>query len=130
MIYQINACINFHNFVYKICGFQVFHFRDVILYEILLKIRSNHKLTTRGLKSRPMTLAEKHQLRRLIEKLPPKNLDRVVEIIQRGKPPEKRSSHDIDVELQHEVIQHVFCLVEHQIFILYYDLTRILCLLP
>ncbi|KVI02501.1 hypothetical protein Ccrd_019259 [Cynara cardunculus var. scolymus] len=34
---------------------------------------------------RPMTLAEKLQLRRLIENLPTKNLDRVVEIIQLGK---------------------------------------------
>ncbi|KAI3503505.1 hypothetical protein L1887_31948 [Cichorium endivia] len=51
---------------------------------------------------RPMTLVEKHKLCRLIEKLPPKNLDRVAEIIQRGKPSETRSSHEITVELQNE----------------------------
>ncbi|GKB99017.1 GATA transcription factor 7 [Tanacetum coccineum] len=51
---------------------------------------------------RPMTLAEKHQLRRLIEKLPSQNLDRVVEIMQRGKPPERQASHDITVNLLHE----------------------------
>lgn len=53
-----------------------------------------------------MTLAEKHHLRRLIEKLPSQNLDRVVNIIQRGKPPEKQSNHnDITVNLQQEVTQ-------------------------
>lgn len=51
---------------------------------------------------RPMTLAEKLQLRRLVENLPPKNLDRVVEIIQRGKRLENRSSHHMTIDLQHE----------------------------
>ncbi|KAI3665996.1 hypothetical protein L6452_44634 [Arctium lappa] len=51
---------------------------------------------------RPMTLAEKLQLRRLIENLPPKNLDRVVEIIQRGKCSNNGSSHHMTVDLQHE----------------------------
>lgn len=51
---------------------------------------------------RQMTLAEKHHLRRLIEKLPSQNLDRVVEIMQRGKPPEKQSCHDITVNLEQE----------------------------
>lgn len=51
---------------------------------------------------RHMTLLEKHKLRKLIEKLPPKNLDRVAEIIQRGKPSEKRSCDNIDVDLQQE----------------------------
>ncbi|XP_023756239.1 uncharacterized protein LOC111904744 isoform X1 [Lactuca sativa] len=52
---------------------------------------------------RHMTLLEKHKLRKLIEKLPPKNLDRVAEIIQRGKPSEKRSCDNIDVDLQQEM---------------------------
>lgn len=51
---------------------------------------------------RPMTLPEKLQLRRLIENLPPKNLDRVVEIIQRGKRSENQSSYRMTVDLQHE----------------------------
>ncbi|GER29524.1 transcription factor GTE6 [Striga asiatica] len=36
---------------------------------------------------RPMTLAEKQQLRRSIQNLPPRNLDRVVEIINQNKLP-------------------------------------------
>lgn len=52
---------------------------------------------------RPMTLAEKQELRRLIQNLPPQNLDRVVEIIQRGKPPEKQSrDDDVTVDLLNE----------------------------
>ncbi|KAI3713253.1 hypothetical protein L1987_71827 [Smallanthus sonchifolius] len=49
---------------------------------------------------REMTLAEKHQLRRLIQNLQPQQLDRIAEIIQRGKPPEKQSRDDITVNLQ------------------------------
>ncbi|KAI3813118.1 hypothetical protein L1987_17834 [Smallanthus sonchifolius] len=49
---------------------------------------------------REMTLAEKHQLRRLIQNLQPQKLDRIAEIIQRGKPPEKQSGDDITVNLQ------------------------------
>ncbi|XP_024975871.1 uncharacterized protein LOC112513749 isoform X2 [Cynara cardunculus var. scolymus] len=51
---------------------------------------------------RPMTLAEKLQLRRLIENLPTKNLDRVVEIIQLGKRSGSQSSDHMTVDLQHE----------------------------
>ncbi|KAI7734780.1 hypothetical protein M8C21_007086 [Ambrosia artemisiifolia] len=51
---------------------------------------------------RAMSLEEKHQLRRLVENLDPENLDRVVQIIQRGKPPEKQARDDITVDLQNE----------------------------
>ncbi|KAK9052376.1 hypothetical protein SSX86_029005 [Deinandra increscens subsp. villosa] len=51
---------------------------------------------------RAMTQAEKHELRRLIQNLHPQNMDRIVKILQRGKPPEKHSGDDITVELQNE----------------------------
>jgi len=51
---------------------------------------------------RPMTLTEKQQLRKLVQKLPPKNLDRIVEIIQHGKPTEAQSSDEILVDLEKE----------------------------
>ncbi|KAL6551448.1 hypothetical protein OROGR_007602 [Orobanche gracilis] len=44
--------------------------------------------------NRPMTLAEKQQLRRSIQNLPPRNLDRVVEIIGSSKPPSDKYSRD------------------------------------
>lgn len=65
---------------------------------------------------RPMTLVEKQQLRKLIQALPPKNLDRVVEIIQRSKPAEKESCDEIHVDLEKEVenLRHLclFCSYE------------------
>lgn len=51
---------------------------------------------------RLMTLSEKQQLQKLIQKLPPRNLDRVVEIIQRNKPSGKYSSGMIHVDLEKE----------------------------
>lgn len=51
---------------------------------------------------RLMTLSEKQQLQKLIQKLPPRNLDRVVEIIQRNKPSGKYSSGTIHVDLEKE----------------------------
>lgn len=51
---------------------------------------------------RSMTLTEKQQLRKLIQKLPPKNLDRVVEIIQHGKRAEPQSCEEIFVDLEKE----------------------------
>lgn len=63
-----------------------------------------------------MTLVEKQQLRKLIQALPPKNLDRVVEIIQRSKPAEKESCDEIHVDLEKEVenLRHLclFCSYE------------------
>ncbi|XP_071703254.1 uncharacterized protein [Rutidosis leptorrhynchoides] len=51
---------------------------------------------------RPMTITEMHKLRSLVGKLPPKNLDRVVEIVKQGKPPEYYSTNEIVTELQNE----------------------------
>ncbi|KAI3474943.1 hypothetical protein Pfo_030254 [Paulownia fortunei] len=48
---------------------------------------------------RPMTLSEKQQLRKLIQKLPPRNLDRVMEIIGHTKPSEKYSCDEVHVDL-------------------------------
>lgn len=49
---------------------------------------------------RPMTLVEKQQLRKLIWKLPPKNLNRVVELIQRSHPLTNSSSDEIFVDIE------------------------------
>lgn len=49
---------------------------------------------------RPMTLLEKQQLRKLIWKLPPKNLNRVVELIQRSHPSTNSSSDEIFVDIE------------------------------
>lgn len=49
-----------------------------------------------------MTLSEKQQLQKLIQKLPPRNLDRVVEIIERNKPSGKYSSGKIHIDLEKE----------------------------
>lgn len=49
-----------------------------------------------------MTLTEKQQLQKLIQKLPPRNLDRVVEIIERNKPFRKQKSDAILVDLEEE----------------------------
>ncbi|THG23381.1 hypothetical protein TEA_006473 [Camellia sinensis var. sinensis] len=56
------------------------------LEELLDTVLSNCRL---------MTLSEKQQLRKLIQKLPPRNLDRVVEIIQCNKPFGKYSADEI-----------------------------------
>ncbi|KAK6159214.1 hypothetical protein DH2020_006528 [Rehmannia glutinosa] len=55
---------------------------------------------------RPMTLAEKQQLRKYIQKLPPRNLDRVVEIIERSKRSEKDSCDEMRVDLDEMVGTH------------------------
>ncbi|KAM7509205.1 hypothetical protein LguiA_019658 [Lonicera macranthoides] len=52
---------------------------------------------------RSMTLAEKHQLQRMIQNLPPRNLDQVVEIIRCSRKPSKKNSCDeIHVDLEDE----------------------------
>ncbi|KAB5564293.1 hypothetical protein DKX38_004347 [Salix brachista] len=51
-------------------------------------------------KCRPMTHTEKQQLQKLIKKLPPKKLDRVVEIVQRSKPIESQDHDEIFVNLE------------------------------
>ncbi|KAK7287304.1 hypothetical protein RIF29_00534 [Crotalaria pallida] len=54
------------------------------------------------LKCRPMTLGEKQKLQRLIQKLPSRNLDRVVEILCRSRPEEEQSCDKIFVDLEKE----------------------------
>ncbi|KAL8110085.1 uncharacterized protein LOC141674492 isoform X3 [Apium graveolens] len=49
---------------------------------------------------RPMTLVEKQQLRKLIWKLPPKNLNRVVELIQHSQPSTNSSPDEIFVDIE------------------------------
>ncbi|XP_028778557.1 uncharacterized protein LOC114735070 [Neltuma alba] len=51
---------------------------------------------------RPMTLDEKQQLQKLIQKLPPRNLDRVVEIISQSKPVEEQPCDELYVDLEKE----------------------------
>jgi len=51
-----------------------------------------------------MTLAEKQQLQNLIQKLPARNLDRVVELLRRNRPAEEQSCDEIFVDLQTEVV--------------------------
>ncbi|XP_031259914.1 uncharacterized protein LOC116123438 [Pistacia vera] len=53
-------------------------------------------------KCRPMTLSEKHELRKMIQKLPPNNLDRVVEIVRHNKSAEPQSSDEYFVDLEKE----------------------------
>lgn len=53
---------------------------------------------------RPMTHTEKQQLQKLIKKLPPKKLDRVVEIVQRSKPIESQDHDEIFVNLEEKVV--------------------------
>ncbi|KAJ0113607.1 hypothetical protein Patl1_02884 [Pistacia atlantica] len=53
-------------------------------------------------KCRPMTLFEKHELRKMIQKLPPNNLDRVVEIVRHNKSAEPQSSDEYFVDLEKE----------------------------
>ena len=61
---------------------------------------------------RLMTLPEKQQLQRLSQKLPPRNLDRVVEIIRRDTPFGRYSSDEIYVDLEKEARRkHNICIV-------------------
>lgn len=53
-------------------------------------------------KCRSMTLVEKQELQRLIQKLPAGNLDRVVEIICRSRPIEEQNCDKIFVDLEKE----------------------------
>ncbi|XP_058102042.1 uncharacterized protein LOC131246153 isoform X2 [Magnolia sinica] len=53
-------------------------------------------------KCRQMTQAEKQQLRKRIQKLPAKALDRIVEIIQHRKPSSGLSCDEIHVDLENE----------------------------
>lgn len=51
-----------------------------------------------------MTLAEKQKLQNLIQKLPARNLDRVVELICRNRPIEEQNCDKVFVDLEKEVI--------------------------
>ncbi|KAK9119906.1 hypothetical protein Scep_017999 [Stephania cephalantha] len=51
---------------------------------------------------RQMTLQEKQDLRKRVQNLPPKNLDRVVEIIQRKKLPKLQSCDEMHIDLEEE----------------------------
>ncbi|RDX80028.1 Transcription factor GTE5, chloroplastic, partial [Mucuna pruriens] len=51
---------------------------------------------------RSMTLPEKQQLQSLIQKLPARNLDRVVKLICRNRPVEEQSCDEIFVDLEKE----------------------------
>lgn len=51
-----------------------------------------------------MTHDEIRQLQKQIQKLPPRNLDRVVEIISQGKPVEEKPSDEFQVDLEKEVV--------------------------
>lgn len=51
-------------------------------------------------KCRSMTLGEKQQLQKFIQKLPARNLDRVVEIICRSRPVEEQNCNQIFVDLE------------------------------
>ncbi|KAK6928424.1 NET domain [Dillenia turbinata] len=82
---------------------------SVFLSVVILPIASGHmehqldKLIKIVLsKCRPMTPTEKQQLRFLIQKLPPRNLDRVVEIIQHSNPPETDCCDEIHVDLENQ----------------------------
>ncbi|XP_047150906.1 uncharacterized protein LOC124822872 isoform X2 [Vigna umbellata] len=59
-------------------------------------------LDTIMLKCRSMTLAEKQQLQCLIQKLPARNLVRVVELLRRNTPAEKQSCDEVIVDLETE----------------------------
>ncbi|KAG5099180.1 hypothetical protein AAZX31_16G063300 [Glycine max] len=59
-------------------------------------------LDTIMFKCRSMTLAEKQRLQSLIQKLPARNLDRVVELIWRNRPIEEQNCDKIFVDLEKE----------------------------
>lgn len=76
------------------------------LEELLDTVMSNYRL---------MTLAEKQQLQILIQKLPPRNLDRVVEIIQHGNPTAKYSLDNVFVDLErvdNTTLWRLYCCVQ------------------
>ncbi|CAK7328180.1 unnamed protein product [Dovyalis caffra] len=64
---------------------------------------------------RPMKTIEKQELQELIKKLPPKNLNRVAEIVQRGKPLGMQSSDEVLVDLEQQdnvTLQRLYYYVE------------------
>lgn len=70
-----------------------------------------------------MTLLEKQQLRKLIQKLPAKNLDRVVEIIELKNPSGNYSCEEMNIDLDGLVIQVqklIASLLEFESIIIYH----------
>lgn len=63
-----------------------------------------------------MTVVEKQQLNKLIHNLPPRNLDRVAEIIQLNKPLGLNTSNKLCIDLDElvEITKHyyIFCLLK------------------
>ncbi|KAJ4959609.1 hypothetical protein NE237_019519 [Protea cynaroides] len=53
-------------------------------------------------KSRSMTITEKQELRKLIQELPPKNLDRIVEIVRQKRPPDCHPCNEVSIDLEEE----------------------------
>lgn len=51
-----------------------------------------------------MTIDEKQQLQKQIQMLPPRNFDRVVEIISQSKPVEEQPCDELHVDLEEEVM--------------------------
>ncbi|KAL0344061.1 UNVERIFIED_CONTAM: hypothetical protein Sangu_1293500 [Sesamum angustifolium] len=70
--------------------------------EILIRPMILLYLSNPNFSNRPMTTAEKQHLRRLIQNLPPRNLDCVVEIIGHNKLSEKSSCDEVHVDLDKE----------------------------
>lgn len=61
---------------------------------------------------RPMTHSEKQQLRKLIQSLPPGNLDRVAEIIRQHNPSKNTFSDEIRVDLDDEVDTRIWLFID------------------
>ncbi|KAJ4973668.1 hypothetical protein NE237_006842 [Protea cynaroides] len=53
-------------------------------------------------KSRSMTITEKQELRKLIQELPPKNLDRIVEIVLCKRPQDCHPCNEVYIDLEEE----------------------------
>ncbi|XP_043725499.1 uncharacterized protein LOC122672057 [Telopea speciosissima] len=53
-------------------------------------------------KGRSMTITEKQELHKLIQELPPKNMDRIVEIVQRKRPPADHPGNEVYIDLEEE----------------------------
>ncbi|OIW14434.1 hypothetical protein TanjilG_20880 [Lupinus angustifolius] len=75
---------------------------ESLLDAVMSKCRYGVILLSGYVKNGPMTLVEKQQLQRLIQKLPAENLDRVVQIICRSRPVKEQSSDKIFVDLEKE----------------------------
>lgn len=87
--------INWCRIVHEISVFYV----GLLLVGFVLKFFSGFSFAV----GRLMTFPEKQHLRQLIRDLPPKNLDRVVQIFCRGKQVERHSCSEVYVDLENEV---------------------------